>query len=387
LLLVALIGLVLLGLFPPHASASTRLATPVPRTFFGLTSEDALATGTATSDTFASVAALGTGVVREPFRWRRVETSPGRYDFSFYDEFVRSAAGAGLEVLPVLFDPPGFRSSAPAASAGRGTWPPASDAAFAAFAAALVRRYGPTGTLWTKSPEIRALPIRAWQVWNEPNLPVNWPGGPSPGAYAAMLRTVGAAIGASDPRAEIVTAGLPAPSARGMAPERFLAGLYRAGARGTFDTLGAHPYARSVHGMVAILRRMRRVMDRFGDRRAGIRVTELGWATGGPRSRFTVGAARQARLIRDALSGLVRRRRSLRLRGVVYYSWKDAPRWAGARDGWDHHVGLIDGDGQAKPGLGAFRGAVRALTAGPGAAIACADRPRGSACCPRFREP
>ena len=39
----------------------------------------------------------------------------------------------------------------------------------------LVRRYGPRGSLWRERPGAAAsLPIRSWQIWNEPNLRVYW---------------------------------------------------------------------------------------------------------------------------------------------------------------------------------------------------------------------
>lgn len=87
-----------------------------------------------------------------------------------YDGFMTQAAQHGLSVLPVLFDPASFRSSRPASGAARGTYPPASNHDFARFAAAVVQRYGSRGSFWRERPRVPRRPIRAWQVWNEPNL-------------------------------------------------------------------------------------------------------------------------------------------------------------------------------------------------------------------------
>src|SRR5918993_705020 len=190
----------------------------------------------------AAIAATGARVLRQPFYWSVMEPQPGRYDFSLYDAYIATAANANLRVLPILFDPPAFRSARPAAGARRGAYPPASYGDFAFFAATLVRRYGPGGEFWQRHPELPQLPIRGWQVWNEPNIPAYWPSGPNPAAYAAMLRTVAPAIKGIDPGARVVTAGINE-SELGIKLVPFLRGMYGAGARGSFDALGVHPYA------------------------------------------------------------------------------------------------------------------------------------------------
>ena len=53
------------------------------------------------------------------------------------------------------------------------------------------------------------LPIRSWQIWNEPNLGPYWCGKANAKQYVAMLRAVGTAIKQVDRGAHIVTAGLP----------------------------------------------------------------------------------------------------------------------------------------------------------------------------------
>jgi hypothetical protein len=302
----------------------------------------------------------GAQTIRQVFDWARIERAPGSYDFSEYDPLVADAAAAGLRILPVLINPPRFRSSRPRRHARRGLYPPKRFSDMGRFAAVLVRRYGPGGDLWRSRPDVPALPIRDWQLWNEANLTVYWASGPSPRRYTRLLRTVGRAIKAVDRRAEIITCGLPQ-SSRGMPFERFVAGIYRAGGKSAFDTLAVHPYARGAKGVVGAARLARRIMNRHHDRRAHIRITELGWATGGPRSAFRVSPQGQAKRIRGALLGLARRRQRLRLLGVVYHKWRDTLHPV-RRDFFGNHTGLLRASGSRKPGYFAFRRVARRLT-------------------------
>jgi len=348
---------------PFRASAATIQAPPG---FVGLTSDDAF-WGTDADPTrqrtMAAIARTGARVLRQSFYWSLIEPQRGRYDFSFYDRYVATAASANLSVLPILFDPPAFRSARPASGARRGTYPPASYSDFAFFAAALVRRYGPAGEFWLRHPELPQLPIRSWQVWNEPNITAYWPSGPNPAEYTAMLRTVGQGIKAVDPGATVITAGLNE-SEPGMKLVPFLAGMYRAGAKGSFDVLALHPYAPASDLVVAQIKRSVRELRRNGDS-ARTLVTELGWATGSPSRRaLVVSEAGQSALIRRTITQLARYRGSLRLDGVLYFNWRDVAAAPGTRDHWGLHTGLLRQDGSPKPALQALTDVTRAIGSG-----------------------
>jgi hypothetical protein len=191
---------------------------------------------------------------------------------------------------------------------------------------------------------------------------VYWPSGPNPAEYAALLRSASDAIRAVDPHADIVTAGLPySADRRTMSPEEFLKGMYAAGAKGTFSTLAVHPYSDTVKRMVVALARMRRVLKRNGDARVSTWVTEVGWATGGPRSVFTVSRKRQAKLIAESVRVLSHKRRALRLRGLVIYNLRDSRPSSGDHDYWAFHAGLFDLSGQPKPAVSSLKVAARKL--------------------------
>jgi hypothetical protein len=227
-----------------------------------------------------------------------------------------------------------------------------------AFAAVVVRRYGPSGSFWRAHPGLRKVPIRSWQVWNEPSLPVYWPSGPDPRAYARLLAATARAIRQVDPGATIVSSGL-SQTRNGVPFDRFVDGLYRAGAAASFDVLAIHPYARDAGGVVTAVSRARRLMDRHGDDRSPIWVTEVGWASSGPPSDFTVGERGQADRIRATLLALAERRRELRIRGVIYFNFRDGTVFAGGSDFWGLHTGLLPLAGEPKPAFGAFEAAAK----------------------------
>ena len=352
-----------LGLFATAAVlvlSAVPAAARVPSGFVGVTSDDVFAgADDYRTANLSAQAAIGVQTIRQTFDWSTIERQPGVYDLAYHDGYVAKAAAHGIRILPVLFNPPGFRRPAHR----RATCPPRSNADFARFAQALVRRYGPSGSLWRERPDVPRRPIEAWQIWNEPNLPVYWCGRPNARRYVAMQRVVGRAIEQVDRGAHILTAGLPASRLRGSVPlERYLRSMYRAGARKTFDSLAINPYAKDHRQMRKLLRSIRRLMNRHGDRRGSIWVTEVGWGDRGLKHRFIVGARGQAKRIRSAFAVVRKERRRLRLRGVVYYSWRDLPRYPPRfKDLWGLHTGLLRLNGEFKPAYYAFKNAVGRL--------------------------
>jgi len=343
------------------ASSALPPARHVPSDFIGLSAAAVLdAQGAERTGGLRAIAASGAGLVRQTFDWAQVEHAPGRFDFSGYDKSMAATSRAGLSVLPILFHPPPFRSSGPRHAPLNVTFPPRRDADMARFAAAVVRRYGSRGTFWAQRPSLPRRPIRAWQVWNEPNLPVYWGGHPDAPAYVRLLRAVHAAIKRVDPRAEVVAAGLPN-SGIGVPFESYATAMYRAGARGAFDSLAVHPYAADAEGVLAAVGLARELTRRFGDGHVPIWLTELGWASGGPPSAFTVGADGQASRVERVLLELAAQRRSLGVRGVVYYDWQDGRPYAGGGDFFGLHTGLLALDGKRKPAYAAWVRTVRAL--------------------------
>ena len=326
--------------------------------FVGIVSEDVFAGDEDYRDEMVEKQAkVGIGLTRQTFDWARIELEPGKFDFSVYDPWIEKLAEQRMRVLPILFNPPAFHSSKPATGAKRGTYPPRRPEDIAGFARALVERYGPEGSFWedTDAPKT---PIRSWQIWNEPNLPVYWPAGADAEEYTELLRAAAEAIRGADPKAEVVSAGLPN-SSRGIPYQTYLNQMLDAGAGEVADIVAIHPYATEVAGAIAAVRRTRRTLEARGLDNP-IWITEVGWATQGPKSAFTVGMRGQAARIAKLFARLERLRTKLDVRGVVYYNWRDSEPFDGGFDFFGLHTGLLTLNGVEKPGYLTFeRGAKR----------------------------
>ena len=330
--------------------AKPRAPVP-PRTgeFVGIYADDVyFGDATYKRDALARQRAAGIELIRQPFAW-----SEFAKDRTRYDEFVGAAARAGIRVLPVILGPE------PGAMAGSGGMaPPRDPAAFGRYAAALVQRYGPAGSFWSAHRDIPKLPVRSWQVWNEPNIRAFWATGPDPAAYAKLLETASTAIRRADPQAEVVTAGLPS-SHMGIPAPEFLDGIYAAGGKRAFDTVAVHSYAPTPAAVLDRAKAVAAVIHKNGDD-AKLWITEVGWGTGGKPGPLTVSPATQAGYIGQTLRELRAQRDALDLRGVVVFQWRDPKPYAGRREIWPFHAGLLDVQGKPKPALEAFAKAAKA---------------------------
>jgi hypothetical protein len=339
------------------ALAAPGAASAAPKDFVGITSDETFRRNDSFRDiNLAGIQRARVGLIRQVFDWSLIEQDPGIYAFDYLDEYVADVASQGLTLMPVLTNAPDFYRRA---GSGRAANRPENLQTMADWAQALVRRYGPDGTLWIERPDLPKVPIRVWQIWNEPSLRVYW-GRPNAREYAEMLRTVGRAIEAVDPGAEIVTAGLPPSRLLDAVPlDRYLKQLYSAGGRSIFDTLAINAYAKDEVELEKLLLSVRKLMRQRGDT-ARIWITELGWGDKGPRHRFIVGRKKQAQRITHSFAVVRKLRRRLRLRGLVYFSWRDSRPYPPLfRNLWGLHTGLLNVQGGRKPAYRAFVRAAR----------------------------
>jgi hypothetical protein len=305
-----------------------------------------------------AIAAAGVGTLRQTFDWQYLRRADGQPNWLILDNYIGGAAKRGITIMPVLFNPPTELTTMPPVGALRGFYPPADPGAMGGYGAQLAARYGTQGSFWAENPGIPRHPITSWQIWNEPNLPVYWRPHLSPKGYAAMLCSAYRQIKAVDPNAEIVTAGLPKSHIRSsIVPAKYVPRMFRAGGAGCVDTVALNAYAGTGKGVVQLVARFRKLLNRIGAKNVNLRVTEFGWADQGPekpRARYTSGANRQGRFIATALKGLWRARTRLKLLGAVYYSWRDQAVYAGGKNFWGLHTGLIRTNGTPKPALKSF---------------------------------
>ncbi len=365
---LALLTAALLAALPlvgAHVASAEAVPTcqPPPSTapadFVGVTAEDVFWNGVPyRREQLKRQAEAGFRLNRVVFSWAQIEKQPGHYDFSFHDEYVHTMAERCIAVLPILLDPPRFRSSRPKRRAKKGLYPPKRAGDFAKFAVEVVKRYGVDGSFWRERPYLVKTPIRSVQLWNEPHIQSYWASRRSPARYARLIRPAYKAIKQVDPGTEVVAAGI-SDSPRGIPFRRFIDGLYRARGHRWFDTVSFHPYARSVGGVIKKLRQVRNIMNRRRDRQAQLWVTEWGWADVGRKSIYTVGVKGQAARTTGFLRSISKLRRKLNLRGIVYYNWRDGHPTRGRPDYWGLHCGLLKTDGASKPSFSAHQEALK----------------------------
>ncbi len=263
--------------------------------------------------------ASGATSLRGAFYWNAIEPQRGRYAFAATDTFMRAAARARIDVLPVMVGTPAWAvapGSPPFAS------PPRSPADYATFAAALVKRYGPSGSFWRTQPALPRDPIHAWQIWNEPNHLRYWNRQPFDREYVRLARAARVAIKAADPDALVVSAGF---------AERswdLIAGMERAGAKGIFDAIAIHPYTFKPPNVLRIVELVRTALTKAGQAGVPIWATEVTWSSGlgevktplGFETTETDQAARLARVF----PLLAANRKRLNLQRAYWESWLTA---------------------------------------------------------------
>jgi hypothetical protein len=348
----ALLAAVLGALCLPAGAAAS-----VPRDFFGVMANGPLdAPGFALDAESAAMRSAGVQSERIEIAWDLVEPQKGQYDYALTDRKVLAAARAGIDVLALIVRSPSWAARHP----GEPFSSPRDPADYAAFAKVMVARYGPNGSLWAEHPEVAPRPVRAWQVWNEPNLAVYWAEQPFMRGYARLLNAADAAIKQADPGSTVVMAGLANFSWRDL--ERLFA---KGGAKLHFDVAAVHPFSGRPSNSVKIVRLNREALDRHGASRKPIWLTELTWSSAkGHKKNLTkdweTTEAGQAVRLREAYALFVKARRALRLERVYWYTWVTVDR--GSPNSFDYsglRTQRPDGSVVDKPAAAAFRAVVK----------------------------
>ncbi len=255
---------------------------------------------------------MGFRWIKQLFPWRDIEThEKGQYDWWRTDRIVEDAEERGLMLL-VRLDHQPFWSQA------NGGWPPLENAPpadyedFGDFCGAVADRYQGR--------------IKAYQVWNEPNLSREWGDEPpDPAEYTDLLAVCYKAIKAADPEAIVISAGLaPTGSTLPIAipDEEFVRGMYEAGAAEYFDMLGVNApgyaappevspeeaantpeYGGHRWNAFRHVEDIRRIMLEYDDGQKQIAILEMGWTldpVNEAYSWFAVTEEQQAEYLYDA---------------------------------------------------------------------------------------
>ncbi len=208
-------------------------------------------------------------------QWNEVERAPPsggdhHFDFSRFDATIAALARSRLRAAALLIGVPAWARGLRGLICGDRA-PPSSAAEFAVYAGAIVDRYGRGGSFWRQHRRLEYLPIRQFEVWNEPNLLDYWCPAINPREYADLFVAAAGRIHRSDPRATVVFGGLasgvrdrfrPSGTLQEMEPGRFLELVvtHRPDARAEIDAVGLHTYSELPAGHVDYLRHLRRRM-------------------------------------------------------------------------------------------------------------------------------
>jgi hypothetical protein len=333
--------------------AAPASARSVPRGWLGVQADGPL---TEPDNGFGSewdlIASSGAESVRTAFDWRSAQAvAGGPISFARTDAVVAAAAARRLPVLPVVYGAPEWASG--------GGLAPAGAVGYAQYLAALVGRYGPSGTLWAEQPSLPRMPIRDWQIWNEPNLTLFWTPQPFARRYVALLQAARQAVRGQDAGARLILAGLPNVSWVALRQ------IYEAGGRGAFDAVALHPYTGSARNILRLVRLARTETRRFHDGRVPIWLTEISWAASKGKVKGLPGLVTddrgQAGRLRKAVKQIAAARKRYGIGRVIWYTWLSQE---GSRNpfDWSGLRRLRGGRLVSAPALAAFRRVARRLT-------------------------
>ena len=313
---------------------STAGAASVRSEFFGIVQGQFDAEGQLDDTDLRGMANANVRTDRFELGWRSIESSQGSRDWSVPDHFIGALASHGIRAVPFIWKSPSWISN-------QANKPPidtaAHEQAWRDFLEAAVTRYGPNGRYWNNryqelyGPNATPLPIRSWQIWNEPNLRKFFdPAGSDAqlaSHYAELLRISSAAIKSVHPGAQVVLAGSPGyPPSGGPRAWEFLNQLYAVTpkVKKWFDVAAIHPYASDLNHVRLELEKFRTVMNNHGERAKPLWISELGWGSD-PRDQFGInqGPEGQRRLLSETYQMVLTNRNAWNIQRIFWFLWRD----------------------------------------------------------------
>jgi len=306
-------------------------------------------------------------------KWGWTQPSQGSFNWGPTDRSIGKLASRGIRVVPALWGNPDWVAGSPSTPPIGG---PVGEQAWRDFLGALVARYGPGGSYWaTGYPQqygagATPLPIRSWQIWNEPNLQKFFAPYPSPGQYARLVQISYGAIKSRDPKAQIVLAGMPGYG--DMKAWDFLKGFYSVPQiKNYFDAVALHPYGSSLAQVRLEIQNVRNVMTNGADGATPLWLTEFAWGSAPP-DNFGInrGLTGQAQMLFSSFKMILSHRSAWNVQRLFWYHWRDPLNASGCS--FCASAGLLNYNRTPKPAYNTFRGFTAettppqaSITAGP----------------------
>ncbi|MEW6511955.1 MAG: hypothetical protein AB1428_13470 [Bacteroidota bacterium] len=202
----------------------------------------------------------GIGLLRISFGWDGIETERGKYQWGFWDDYVRLAVDEyGITLIPYICYTPPWNSTGDTSNYWNHT--PVDYEAFGTFVETLVGRYKDR--------------IKTWELWNEPDIREYWSGN---AADLARLTKIGAtAVRKADPTAKVVLAGL-------AGHTEFTLALFRDyGISPYVDVVNCHSYYETWNGdpletVVGYVNTLADIIRRYGNHQS-LWMAEVGYST------------------------------------------------------------------------------------------------------------
>jgi hypothetical protein len=200
--------------------------------------------------------------MRISFGWDAIESAEGKYDWLFWDDFVKMAVDEyGITLLPYICYVPLWSSTNPADTMFFWNYPPKDNKPWGDFIKTLVNRYKDR--------------IKTWEVWNEPDIWIYWQGNRK--QFVDFMKTASDAVREADPTAKVVFPGI------AYDPE-FVKDLFKNwGMSKYFDIINMHNYYETWHRhpIEEIINYVNEVYDvvwRYGDNQP-LWMAEVGYGT------------------------------------------------------------------------------------------------------------
>jgi hypothetical protein len=312
----------------------------------------------------------GVRSIRLPLDWSHMEARKGSIDWTRSDQIVGAVASRGIATQLMPHQAPlwanGRTFGGIALDGQTRTTPPvgspAAEQYWQSFLTQTVERYGPGGSFWSNGYAARypgkpPVPVRVWQIWNEPNIPGQFGGAADPVKYAELVKISNEALKTVDPNAIISLAGLP-----GLVDYPgwyFLHQLYQVpNFTDYFDLVAAHPYTSNLKSFRRQMDAIREVMRYYNDLGTGVWISEMGWGSKKPDGHINKGLNGQASYLTKTMKLIVAHQSEWGVAGLSWFDWRDPKTYNGLCT-WCPYAGLVNKKGKAKPAFTAYRTAVR----------------------------
>jgi hypothetical protein len=280
--------------------------------------------------------------------WDRVEPSPGKFDFSWNDQWVAAGARNGMTVLPELMNPPGWAS---------GGWNvmPTDLNAWGNYVAHVVQHYGPGGDFWTKNPSLPYHPMTYFEVWNEPYITMFVNGNSNPQQYARLFKAAATAGKAANPQAKFLVEADTTGELMNGGYVEFIDNMYSAvpDLGSWIDGVAVHPYSQprapdyTAGDMRWNFRRIEDVHNRFlahGTNKP-FWITEIGWPTCS--NTYACVSESTSATYTGRMFDIIKSEYKDWVQSVFLYNFRDPS--SQDPSNMEDYFGLLRGDGSQKP--------------------------------------